>query len=199
MKLGAVILAAGLSTRMGGFKPLLELDGQAMLLREIGLLLSSGLHQVVVVSGNRHEDVCRCLSVLPQYGREVQVAHNREFEAGMFSSVLTGVRALAETIESFYLLPADCPGVTLRTLLDLGEAMVQGGWEVVYPVVQGRRGHPPLISCTVLSRLEQWQGEGGLKAFLRTCEGTEVAVEDRNILNDLDTPTDLLRFLAAQA
>lgn len=195
MNLGAIILAAGLSSRMGAFKPLLEVDGQALLLKEIKLLLSCGIQQIVVVSGNRHADICACLSVLPEYGGKVVVAHNAHFHEGMFSSVLIGVAALEKKLDAFYLLPADCPGVTQQTILALRDALEAQPCAVVYPVYQGRRGHPPLISSQVLPELLAWHGEGGLKQFLRSCVGCEVAVEDWNVMNDLDTPADYIRYM----
>ncbi|MBP1627495.1 MAG: metal dependent phosphohydrolase [Holophagaceae bacterium] len=197
MKLGAIILAAGLSSRMGSFKPLLEVDGETLLLNEISLLLSCGVERVVVVTGNRHEDVCGCLSGLPQYGSQVAVAFNPDFQTGMFSSVLTGVKALGDSVEAFFLLPSDCPGVSRSTLLQLSASLAADSCSVAYPVFHGRRGHPPLISAKVIPDLLEWHGEGGLKQFLRSCEGCDVAVDDGNVLNDLDTPSDLMRYIGS--
>ncbi len=194
MRLGAIVLAAGFSSRMGEFKPLIEVDGIPILLSEIDLLRSSGVEQVVVVSGYRHEDLVACLTSSCTSAASVQIANNPEYKTGMFSSVLAGVRGVADSVDAFFLLPSDCPGVSPDTLSAQVAGMNSLLCDVVYPVFNGRRGHPPLISARVIPQLLDWRGEGGLKMFLKGCSHYDLQVQDSHVLNDLDTPSELARY-----
>ena len=62
--------------------------------------------------------------------------------------------------------------------------------EVIYPVFDGRRGHPPLISCSVVPAIMEYRGDGGLRAILNSRVTKEVKISESGILTDLDTPQD---------
>jgi molybdenum cofactor cytidylyltransferase len=64
--------------------------------------------------------------------------------------------------------------------------------KIVYPVYQGRRGHPPLIPTSLIPGILTWEKEGGLKSFLKMYEkiAVDLPVNDEFILKDIDTPDD---------
>ena len=186
-KVAAVILAAGFSSRMEDFKPLLLLGGMTILERAIRLFHENGVSDTDVVVGHRSEDL---FPLLQSCGTGWVV--NESYREGMFSSVIAGISRLDADREAFFLLPADIPLVRSRTIRDLLEAYPKTGKHILYPTFQGRRGHPPLIAAAFAEEIRLWKGEGGLRSFLGQYEtqSLEVEVADEYILRDIDTAAD---------
>lgn len=183
----AVIPAAGLSSRMGRFKPLLPLGGTTVLERVIGLFRSAGVGRIIVVTGRRGDEVG---GVASKNG--AVAVHNPHFKQGMYSSVLAGVRALPEEADGFFMLPADIPLVRRETVLRLMDAFSGDRPAVLHPRFRGERGHPPIIGRQVVPAILKHDGEGGLRAVLDRFEpdAADLDVADSGILHDLDHPED---------
>jgi putative nucleotidyltransferase with HDIG domain len=190
--IAATILAAGWSSRMGRFKPLLPIGDVPILERAIGLFNSVGVEEVVVVTGRRREDLT---PLIDQY--RAREANNKEFHLGMYSSVKTGVAALNDRVEAFFMLPVDIPLVRPATLRLLLRKFRSGRHSIIYPTIRGRRGHPPLIGVCHVERILAHPGTGGLKAVLKQHdnEACEVATPDEYVLFDIDTPEDYQEIL----
>ena len=196
IKTSIIILAAGFSERMGVFKPLLQVGGRPAVLRSVYTAKDSGVNDIIVVTGHMCEDI---ETVLSGEAPEVRIVRNSRFHEGMFSSVYAGVSALPEDLEGFFILPADCCAVSPGTLLVLMEEIGKTGESaVVYPVFEGRRGHPPLIPARFIDELLSYNGKDGLRGFLSLLPGIYVQTDDRGVLLDMDTPEEyatLLMFL----
>ncbi len=190
--LSAVVLAAGLSTRMKRFKPLLKLGKRRVVERVVFSYRNAGIEDIVVVVGYRGEEVRRVLAPLG-----VQCADNPDYQKGMLSSVLAGVRTLPLDCRAFFLHPADIPLVRPQTVVRLAETFQASHSTVVYPTFNGRRGHPPLIDAGVVPRLLRWSGRGGMRAFLGGYDAAslDLAVADEAVGLDMDTPADYRRML----
>lgn len=187
MKLGAVILAAGSGTRLGGVaKAMLRIGDQTFLERIAGSARDVGCVDVVVV-------------VAPPFGEMVaeharalglRVVVNPDPARGMGSSVALGFAAL-EAGDAAWLWPVDHPHVRPETLRALVTALEPGASrrEVAQPRFGDRGGHPPLIARAVWPRLAAC-GEGGARAVLATASIVAVAVDDAGVIRDVDTPAD---------
>ena len=194
MRIGAIILAAGLSTRMGGLKPLLSIGPRTLLGHTITLFQTSGIEDIIVVTGHQSDElkqeikVYNCRSVV-----------NEDFIDGMFSSIQAGVNALNPSDKAFFLLPVDIPLVRKDTVLQLMAAMNQDRSSLVfYPVHRSRRGHPPLIKCDLITEILNFDDRGDLRALLKRYQqhACNVFVSDPYILLDADTPEDLVLLSA---
>ncbi len=183
-RFGAVILAAGFSSRMGGFKPLMELGGMTVLSRCVQMFREAGVGSPLVVTGHRAAEV---EAEAVRLG--VSATRNAGYADGMFSSV----RAAASTcaglpgLDAFFILPADIPLVrpaTVNLMLDAFDG------RVAYPVFADERGHPPLIPAGLIPRILGHDGRGGLQGLLADAPSLDVPVWDRGILLDADTPDD---------
>lgn len=183
-KIGAVVAAAGLSSRMGDFKPLLPFDGSTVIERCIANLRDAGAAQIVVVTGHRGGELAKRLE-----GSGVRCVHNPDYtRTQMFDSLRIGLRALPADIETVLLTPGDVPLVrpeTIRALLE-----TRGGF--VCPVCAGRRGHPVALDAKYLPALLEYDGGGGLRGAVAALgiPVTETEVADGGMLRDLDTPED---------
>jgi molybdenum cofactor cytidylyltransferase len=181
----AIILAAGLSSRLGWFKPLVSLGGETLVERAISLFRAAGLAEILVVVGHRAQEL---YPILRKAG--VRIIENVRFPDGMFSSVSAGVRGLGPATAAFFLLPVDVPLVrswTLRRLLAVHE---ERPGSLVHPCFRGRRGHPPLIPSDLIDAILRGPAAGGLKAVLARHEerAVNVDVPDRHILFDVNSP-----------
>lgn len=187
----ALVLAAGFSTRMGDFKPLMMLGGMTVLERVIRLFQSAGVRSVSVVLGHRAAELRP--RIRRWGGRWVL---NTRHADGMFSSVAAGVSSLDERTGSFFVLPVDIPLVRPATLRCLMDHFAAGTAAIYHPTFQGRRGHPPLIDGRFRAAIAHWDGGGGLKALLDRYESqaVDVPVADEFILQDMDGPEDHRRM-----
>ncbi|WP_243545754.1 DVU_1551 family NTP transferase [Pseudodesulfovibrio tunisiensis] len=188
-RLGAVIPAAGFSSRMGRFKPLLPLGPDTVLGRCVHAFTRNGLDDVCVVTGFRAEET----SVLVRSEKALPVL-NVDYEQGMFSSILTGIRALPDDVEAFFVLPVDIPLVRPETVARLARAWEERRAPLVYPVFRGERGHPPLIGRELIPDILRHDGQGGLRRVLENWEDRafDVSVADSGTVQDLDYGTDYL-------
>ncbi|KPJ97870.1 MAG: hypothetical protein AMJ60_10060 [Desulfobacterales bacterium SG8_35] len=191
-RIGALILAAGFSSRMTGFKPLLEINGKTLAEHAIGLFQISGIAEIVTVLGYRSEDLIPLVNAASS-----RYVINDNYQAGMFSSIKQGVRQLRETCDAFFLLPVDIPFVRSATIRQLLDAFNKNPATLIcYPVFQAKRGHPPLIACSLADRILAHGGQDGMRGFLRQYEDRAlmVSVDDPFIRMDIDTNEDLSRI-----
>ncbi len=190
-EIAAIIPAAGFSSRMGKLKALLPFGETTLLGHIINLFRSCSINDIVVVTGHRAAEIEQI--ALESGARTV---FNAEFGRGMFSSIQSGIRVLHPDTRAFFLLPVDIPLIrkgTIRLLVDAFNTCLPA---VLYPVFQGRRGHPPLITSSLISQILNNAGENGLRELLDKVDRQsitsvrEIEVPDANILFDMDTMDD---------
>lgn len=191
--ISAIVLAAGLSGRMGRFKPLLPMGSRSAVARVVTMFQAAGVADVLVVAGYRAGDVGRAIAPL-----NAQCVENPAYRDGMFTSVLAGIRVLPPAARAFFIHPADIPLVRIQTVERLVAAFEDAMPAIVYPVFDGRRGHPTLIRSSLAGQILEWPGTGGLRAFLQGHEAgsREVPVADEAVLLDMDMPEDYARMVA---
>lgn len=188
-RFSAIIPAAGMSSRMGVFKPLLLLGHETVIEKVISTFKMVGVEDIIVVVGHRMQQLVEVLE-----DKNVRIIENCDYEKGMFSSVRAGVAHLHSDSRAFFLLPADIPLVRSHTIARLAQAYQENTGNLIYPVFENKRGHPPLIPTDLAPHISQWHGKGGLKAFLNStaCPFVELPVADRYIHQDMDYHEDYL-------
>ena len=188
-----IILAAGLSKRMGAFKPLLPVGGEPAILRCINTASEAGVRDIVVVTGR---DPGAIESTVGNTNMNVRLVHNNMFRKGMLSSVQAGVSAIRGDSRAFFILPSDCCASTCETFIMLLQNFDEDrGASVIRPSFNGKRGHPPLIPARYAKSLNEYDGNDGLKGFLRPLPTLEVEMTDQGALLDMDTPEDYAQML----
>lgn len=179
-----LILAAGLSSRMGGSpKALRGIGSASMLARCAAALGQGGADRILVVTGHRREEVRAASDALG-----LETVHNPGYEEGMFTSLCAGFahiawlrrEAAASGPAAVLLLPVDAPlaqAWSVRALSRYWRDIAAAGGaaadkSVFIPCFGGRGGHPPLIGAAhttaVLKRKQELQSDGGLRAYLAT-------------------------------
>jgi len=192
--IAAIVLAAGFSSRMGVFKPLLAFGERTVTAHVVAILRDAGVRHIHVVTGCQAELMRVELAALG-----VTRAHNANFAEGMFTSVQAGVASLQAGIEGFLLLPVDVPLIRASTVRRVLGKAATAGVPIVHPVYRGSRGHPPFIGRALFDEILESDGNGGLRAILTRHgqEAASVTVFDRGCLLDMDNPEDYRRLLAA--
>lgn len=176
-----IILAAGFSTRMGRFKPMLPFGGKSVLAHVIDTWHRAGVHQVVVVGGFKKELTGRCARACGALFTE-----NPKPEDGMFSSVAAGLTC---ALNAF-------PLAVRRTISAAVRAAETSDDGYVIPVCGGFRGHPPFLSRAAAEAALTMNPERGLQSVLGELSCGEVPVDDPYINMDMDRPADYDRALA---
>ena len=195
-KVGAVVLAAGRGTRMGGPNKLLaEVSGKPLVRHAVEAALGSRARPVVVVTGHEQEKVEAALA-----GLDVRVVHNPHYAEGLSTSLKTGLAALPEEASGALVLLGDMPRVT-SMLIDklIGAFDPAAGALAVVPVRNGHRGNPVLFSRAFFSELRTVTGDVGARGLLGSHgEGVvEVPVADDAAFLDVDTPEALASLRSA--
>ena len=186
----AIVLAGGMSTRMGAPKPLAMLGGRMLIERVLDTLMASGsVAPIVVVTGHLADQLDPILRGLP-----VVVAHNVDYEkGGMLSSIKTGIRALPTNSKAVLLALCDQPMVQPATVSALVSDWRARRPRVLVPTHQGKRGHPIILSAVGFSEISSLAGDATLKSYTsaHAAEILELEVEDAAVTRDIDTPADL--------
>lgn len=186
---GAIVLAAGMSRRMGRPKALLDLGGQPLVRRVVqGAFQSQCIHPIIVVTGHEPQLIHQALA-----GMGVSFVQNPQYEAGgMLSSVKTGVEAIRDYCDAYFLMLLDQPLVHPMTLKALWKAWQTSCPAIVAPRHRGKRGHPILLACRYADSVLSLPQDASLRNFVlqQRAQTQVVDVTDPGVLSDVDTPAD---------
>ncbi len=198
--IGAIILAAGESKRMGFPKALLPCTGSdgsetTFLGHLLGVMNQSRAEPIVVVLGHDGE---RIRSSVPKasWGRARPVLNDR-YREGMLTSIVAGLDAVERSpAEGCLVLPVDHPAVSAEIVDLLIDHYQQTPCPILLPVHGGRRGHPVLFSRAVFGEIRRApESVGARQAVWDHQEDLlEVEVQDPGIGRDVDTPGDYRSF-----
>lgn len=184
MQTAALIVAAGMSSRMGDFKPMLSIGAITIAQRVVATFHQAGIRKIVMVTGFNAVTLERHLS-----DSGVIFLRNENYETTqMFDSVRIGLAYLRGKCQRVLFTPVDIPLFTAGTV----RALLDSGASLACPVCQGQTGHPILIDANLFDRILADSGEQGLKGAVERC-GTpmrQIPVDDPGTLHDADTPAD---------
>lgn len=193
-RIGAVVLAAGRSARMGEPKQLLRVGGHAALEIVLESVRAARMDEVVLVLGFAAEEIQR--QVAPELLDGVRVVVNPRFEEGMAGSLREGLSAFRGNVDAALIVLADQPFVRAGTMDRIVERYRAGGGEIVIPTYKGKRGNPVLLGREIFAEAMALEGDIGCRAiFAKHANGiVEVDVDDPGILQDMDTREDYERL-----
>ncbi|MCU0681005.1 MAG: molybdopterin-binding/glycosyltransferase family 2 protein [Polyangiaceae bacterium] len=202
-RVGAIVLAAGRSRRMGDNKLLALFEGKPMLAHVVDALAATRASPLVIVTGHEADRVREALA-----GRDVRFVHNPAHDEGMSTSLRAGLGALGDRVDSVdsvdgaLVCLGDMPLVApahVEALLDAFEA--EGGGAICAPAFERKRGNPVLWPARYFAEMMTLRGDAGARSLLDryAADVRYVAVADAGVNVDVDTPEALATLRAAGA
>lgn len=188
-RFGAVILAAGASTRMGTPKQLIEIEGKPLLVHAVEAALASEAWPVVVVLGANAEKIRPVLAKLPIF-----ITENPAWAEGMAASLRAGIttlRQFSRALDAAVIALCDQPGFSADVVARLVAAQRATGRSVVAARYARRNGAPALFTREHFAALTALTGEEGARALLNGDPAQVATVELPELALDLDTPADV--------
>lgn len=187
MKVEGIILAAGLSSRIGKNKMILDIGGKTVIDRCI-----EGMYgvcsRIIVVGGHRTQDI---KYIIDQY-EKVELVYNPDYLEGMFSSVMKGVAQVRG--QGVFLIPGDYPAVKKTTYKDI----LGVDKDIVVPLYNKEKGHPLFMKYPLVKELLASNAYQTLRDFVNKKGYTPIDVVDPGILMDIDTIDDYKKICLYQ-
>ena len=195
MKYGAVIVAAGMSTRMKQFKQLMRIGDMSIAERVIVNYKRAGVGEIVMVTGHNADQLEKALR-----GFDIAFVRNDRYaETEMFDSARLGLEKINGKCDRLFFGPVDVPFFTDQTVSDLIAAMDENpSVKIVIPGCKGRSGHPILIDGSILPQILSHSGEMGMKGAIDSLPADSIArieVPDEGAVTDADTMDDYRRLV----
>jgi len=187
LRLAAVVLAAGRSSRMGANKLLLKVGDRRVIEH---ILFSLKPYETIVVLGHRPDDVKH---IVEASGAET--VHNPGYDKGMATSFQAGLRALDPDVEAVFMVLSDTFGIDHELLEEMKGVLIDDQEAlIVSPVYEGRRGHPVLFRKPLFDEFLGLGEDETMRDVVNRHENRHRYVEaDIWCTVDLDTPEDYER------
>lgn len=183
-KIGAVIVAAGMSTRMKDFKQLMKIGDLSMAERVALNFQRAGIKDIVMVTGYQAKRLEKELNRLG-----ITFLRNERYETTqMFDSAKLGLEYMKDRCEQILFCPVDVPFFTDGTV----ELLIKQEGKIVFPICRNEPGHPIRIDTSLIPAILRYQGNEGLKGALESLhqEPVRLYVEDEGAITDADTKED---------
>ena len=190
--IAAIVLAAGQSLRMGRPKMVLPWGNTTVIGHVVSTLLEGGVDNVVVVTGGARAEVETALS-----GLSVCLVFNPSYaETEMLDSFKAGLLALGPAVDATLVALGDQPQMQVQVVQEVIDTYQQGGFPVVVPSYQNKRGHPWLLERTLWAGVIGLSHPASMRDFLKVHAGDihYLLVDTPTVLQDLDTPQDYERY-----
>lgn len=187
---GAVIVAAGMSTRMEQFKQLMKVGGMTMAERVVDNFHRAGIREIVMVTGYQSDLLKKALS-----GQKIQFLYNADYETTqMFDSAKIGLEYLKDRCARILFCPVDIPFFTVDTT----RRVMDSDHLIACPSYRGKSGHPIAIDSRLVPEILAYQGKGGLEGALDHLKFPVdmIEVDDPGLLMDADTKEDFQKLVS---
>jgi molybdenum cofactor cytidylyltransferase len=193
----AVVLAAGMSTRMGRNKLLLTFRDKPLVVHAVETLLASKAGEIIVVVGHESEKVWDELGdyvgQVPNGGQRhrVRLVKNPDYRDGLSTSVRAGVEAVSPEARAIMIYLADQPLLEPadvdRIIAAFATAKAEGRM-IVVPLFKGERGNPVILDASLRDSILGIVGDVGCKGVIKHYPEKVYALEMENdhVVRDVD-------------
>ena len=182
--IGAIILAAGLSSRMGDFKILLPwTNDKPILWHVISKYIALDIDPIIVVTGRSSGRVQEAVADLP-----VQCVHNPNYATGeILSSVKVGLRAMPDEVVATFINPADMPNIPKSVIQTVHESYQPQS--ILAPLFQGQRGHPVLLDRVFFEAMLDLPPDGAPRDVIKANRHhlQLIDMDEEGVIIDIDT------------
>ncbi len=187
-RVAAIVLAGGLSSRMGQSKVLMSWDGRPIIQTIVDRLKRMRLDEIVVVTGHMARQVTEALAHEP-----ASIVHNAHCRTGeMLSSLQAGLQTLGPEFSACLIVLGDQPQIDNRIISEVISAYAEGKGSIVIPSYRKQRGHPVLIDRMYWPELLELPNGSAPRDVINAHSDAiyYVNVNTDSVLRDIDTPDD---------
>ncbi len=185
-KFSAVILAAGLSERMGTPKLLLEWKGKTFIENIVQGYRENGVSEIIIVTNDKDAVSCNGLFSKDTYGLKTVI--NKHPEKGRFLSLKIALSALKNKNMCF-VHNVDNPFTEKKVITEMMKTARAGSY--VVPVFKTKKGHPIMLAESIIEGIiETSENECNLKFFLKKYACVYCQCTTSKILVNINTLED---------
>jgi molybdenum cofactor cytidylyltransferase len=190
-----IVLAAGESSRLGRPKQLLQAGGGTLLERIINEALRSDLDEVILVLGNKYEEIRATLGQVLQRPK-FKVIENRNYRKGISSSIIAGLSEAEEKHDHVMILLADMPYIDANLIDLLLRRYIDSRLPLGAIKLKAKRTHPVIFSRRLFSELHNLKGDVGARHLFKKYAEQVCLVEPEGFYDDgdIDTPEDHTKY-----
>jgi molybdenum cofactor cytidylyltransferase len=187
-KISAIILAAGVSSRMGKLKQITEIKGKIMIEIILEKVKAQPFYEIILVLGYKHELIQKSLKT-----RVDKVVINNEYEKGISTSIKSGVLSISDDSEAFAIFLADQPFIKGETIKKIIEEFNKRECLILAPLYNNEIGHPVIFHRKLIPEIMKLTGDVGAKTIIKKFKENAyfLEVDDEGVFIDIDTPEDL--------
>ena len=188
----AIVLAAGMSQRMGKPKLLLKLNGDTIIEHIIKELQQSNIDSVIVVLGHNPQPL---IDLLSHYS--VKTVINKNYKEGMTSSFKVGLIEVKDVADAALLVLGDQPFISHHLINKLIETYKKASdAKIVSPIYKGKKGHPVLFDRTLFNEILSLPPDKYIREVIHNHYNELVTIPwDKGTILDIDTPEDYIEAL----
>lgn len=194
MKIAALILAAGTSSRMGTDKQLLPYKGTTLLGWTIENILKCNVDKVFCVLGSNVEKITSEISKYP-----IAIIYNPNYEKGLSTSIISGIEHIKYMeYDPVLILLADQPNVDSLYINTIISTFELNPNDVIASSYNNIKGVSAIFPKKMYPNLVNIKGDKGAKLLLNSVGSSVITVNEFSNLRDIDTPQDYDKFLKSQ-
>ena len=185
--ISSILLAAGLSKRMGGENKLTKkIQGIPLIKHSVKNILASSINELIIVLGYQKE----IIEKLIDKHEKVKFIFNKDFESGMSSSIKIGINHLSDNSEAFFICLADMPMVN-SNIYDL-LIKSRNRKDILVPTYKGQQGNPILFNKSMKEKIMSINGDAGAKKILELNKDKilNLEINDQGVAKGFNTQID---------
>lgn len=180
-----IILAAGMSRRLGRPKQLLDVEGKSLIAHVVERALASRLDAVTVIVGYEADAIRAAIS-----SYDITIRVNPDYAEGQSTSLIAGISSLREGTDAIVVLLADQPGIRVATIDALISARRAARPPIVMTAYGDIRSHPVLFGSETFDELRAISGDQGARHVIRAFGDRVAVVVDARTSPPADVDTD---------
>lgn len=186
--IGAIVLAAGMSKRMGVPKLTLPWGDTTMIGHIVQNLQKAGISSIIVVTGGAHKEVMGALEPYP-----ITIAYNEQYpQDQMIRTLQCGMNRLPEMVSAVMVVLGDQPQIEVEVIKALMDEYLVSRAKIIFPSDGKRRGHPWVIDKSLWKDILSFPASKTMRDFFAVHEDEirYIIVDTKTIFQDIDTSGD---------